>query len=100
MPSINMWLLTRPEGSLPDHTRLYSSHLTLGGIFVMLRNQAPVCMAQAGGGPGAGAHDDRWLTLTQLIPTMHGPESGETVVTPAQVGSAWLWVMQVWVSCF
>lgn len=43
----------------------------------------------AGGGPGAGARDDRWLTLTQLVPTMR--ESEPTVITPQQV----LWQPQI-----
>lgn len=37
----------------------------------------------AGGGPGAGARDDRWLTLTQLVPTMRASEPA--AITPQQV---------------
>lgn len=38
-----------------------------------------------GGGPGAGARDDRWMTLTHLIPTMHAASSEATIITLAQV---------------
>ena len=48
---------------------------------MMLANAASV--RHAGGGPGAGARDDRWLTLTQLVPTMRASEPA--AITPQQV---------------
>ena len=54
---------------------MFCASLTLGYLAVF-----------AGGGPGVGARDDRWLTLNQLIPTIQAADTdATTVITPAQV---------------